>query len=246
MKDQEKPRFIQMLTKAMSAYGKPLPDGHMVDAWWEILNGYPLRAVSMSFAAYCDENDKFVPVPAGIAMRCKTMDGRPSAEEAWAIALMSRDEADTVVWTTECAEAYSICSSVFPDEVGARMAFREAYNRLVSEARTSGRPANWNASLGWDPRKREAAISRASVAGLLPAPVVHALLPNYSDTATPDEKSPAGLLRLKEEMAKLQEKRIEEAERFAAESLAERQAEAAKKRAIADRVEAYQADNEMH
>jgi hypothetical protein len=39
--------------------------------------------------------------------------GRPaSAEEFWVISLTSRDEVDTVVWTTECAEAFSLAKPI--------------------------------------------------------------------------------------------------------------------------------------
>ena len=40
--------------------------------------------------------------------RIEEQDGRPGADEAWAIALGALDEADTVVWTDEMAEAFAI------------------------------------------------------------------------------------------------------------------------------------------
>src|SRR5690606_674981 len=106
-------------------------------------------------------------------------DGRPGADEAWAITLTSQDEAETVAWTQEMAEAFAICQPVLQngDEVGARMAFKDAYNRLLAAARTANAPAKWSASLGWDQDKREAVLTKASSAGLLPAPTVAALLP---------------------------------------------------------------------
>ena len=242
MDAQEKDRFLQMLTKAMGAYGKEVPEGALLSAWWDMLKPYPLRVVGMAFAAYCDENGEFAPVPAGIAKRCKLMDGRPTDDEAWAIALTSRNEEDTVVWTAETAEAFAICSPVFPDEVGARMAFKDAYNRLVGAARIAGRPAVWNVSLGWDGRKREAAIEKATAAGLLPAPTAHALLPHYigEDGKAITETCPEGLIRLKEEMAKIGDAHAAAAERRAAEAKAQREAEEKRKQEIAAQVAAYE------
>lgn len=246
MQATEKKQFMSMLADTLAAYGKPLPEGTLLMAWWSNLEIFPLHAVAMAFSEYRSENGEFAPVPAGIAKRCKLMDGRPTDEEAWAIALNSRNEEDTVVWTSEAAEAFAICSPVLAmgDEVGARMAFKDAYNRLIADARRMGKPVSWNASLGWDVQKREAAIKRASVAGLLAAPVVQALLPNYSTSNSASaDLEPEGLKRLKAELAKLQSGWAQNAERRAAEVTAEREAEARKKNEIAEQVRNYEANN---
>jgi hypothetical protein len=241
MQPTEKKPFLEMLTDTLASYGKPLPEGALLAAWWSNLEPFPLRIVAMAFSEYRAENGEFPPVPAGIAKRCKLMDGRPGAEEAWAIALTSRDEADTVVWTAETAEAFAICSPIFPDEVGARMAFKEAYSRLVAAARLTGKPSVWSVSLGWDVQKREAVIERAHVAGLLAAPAVRALLPNYSGAAAaPGAECPEGLKKVKEALAQIQDGWAKAAENRAAEVAAEREAEAARKAEIAGQVAAYQ------
>jgi hypothetical protein len=49
------------------------------------------------------------------------------------------------------------------------MAFREAYTRLVEEARRRHMPAAWSASLGFDKDRRDQAITAAVIAGRLPA-----------------------------------------------------------------------------
>ena len=109
------------------------------------LEPYPLRTVAAAMQAYRDENGEFAPVPAGIAKRCKLMDGRPGAEEAWAIALIGQDEMASVVWTTEIAEAFRICRPVLGSSgaISARKPFLEAYERIVAAARLERRPAEW-------------------------------------------------------------------------------------------------------
>lgn len=118
---------------------------------------------------------------AAVLERIEEQDGRPGADEAWAIALGALDEADTVVWTDEMAQAFAVAQPVLEarDKVGARVAFRDAYDRLVREAREAGRGCRWVASIGHDATRREAALTQAvergrvaiaSVAHLLPAP----------------------------------------------------------------------------
>ncbi len=214
--------------------------------FFNAMAGYSIEQFRRALSAHCLDKvrGRFTPKPADIIEQLEGMtakDGRPSADEAWAIALTSQDEADTVVWTAETAEAFGICRPVLQggDEVGARMAFKDAYNRLVAAARAAGRPAAWNASLGWDVRKQEAAIGRAHVAGLLAAPVVAALLPNYADKPI-DGPEPPGLTLLKKEMAKMEFTYEAKAERRAAAVAAEREAEAQRKRDIAAQVVAYE------
>lgn len=91
-------------------------------------------------------------------------DGRPSADEAWSTAILAGDEASTIVWTTETAKAYWAAAALLNggDKVGARMAFRDVYEREVSNARQSGKPTKWEATLGTDPYQREQAITQAA------------------------------------------------------------------------------------
>lgn len=231
MEAHDKAKFLQMLTRVMGAYGKPLPDPSIIEIWIDMLRPFPLVVIGKAFTAYCDENGEFAPVPAGIAKRCKLMDGRPSDDEAWAVALTSRSEFESVVWTAETAEAFRICETVLNagDEVGARMAFKNAYNRLVAAARVDSKPCEWRVSLGWDQTSREVAVKRAVASGLLTANAAVALLPNYSPESAEAAGSADGLARVKQLLSTmtpahvmLQQQREEQAE-------AERQATAQRK-----------------
>jgi hypothetical protein len=181
---------------------------------------YPIETVRAALNAHCLDRvrGRFTPKPADLIEQIEASasnDGRPGAEEAWAISLTSRDEADTVVWTAECAEAFGLCQSVLSmgDEVGARMAFKEAYTRIVALARAERRPAQWLTSTGWDAGRRTAAISKAVRAGLLPAPATAGLLAG-PDEAPPDEKAREQLAKIKQMLAETQAQR--EADRLAA------------------------------
>lgn len=134
------------------------------------------------------QRGRFLPAPADVIAQIEgaaANDGRPGADEAWATALLARDENETVVWTTEIHQALKVTEPILAqgDKIGARMAFREAYDRIVAQARKERRPAVWQPSLGRDPWRREVALQQASRAGLLPAPFVAALLPAPDDAA---------------------------------------------------------------
>lgn len=103
-------------------------------------------------------------------------DGRPGAEEAWA--MIPKSEGDSVVWTDEMAHAYGVALPLMnSDDVAARMAFREAYGKAVSEARNAGRPTKWTPSLGHDTYGREAVLRRAVDLGRITAKHAAALVP---------------------------------------------------------------------
>lgn len=110
-------------------------------------------------------------------------DGRPGAEEAWA--MIPKDESGSVVWTAEMAEAYGICYQLINDgdTVQARMAFLEAYRDRCAKARDEGVLVSWSPSLGHDPHSREHVLLQAVEKGRLTMNHVSGLLP-YRDQST--------------------------------------------------------------
>lgn len=105
-------------------------------------------------------------------------DGRPGAEEAWAA--IPKDEAGSIVWSEEMAEAFGIAAPLLydGDSVAARMAFKEAYLRLVSGARDRGIPVRWSPSLGHDAAGREAAMKDAVRLGRITLEHAEAVAPS--------------------------------------------------------------------
>ncbi|SEN66259.1 hypothetical protein [Halomonas caseinilytica] len=116
---------------------------------------------------------------AAILERMPSANAFLSPNEAWALALASMDEAETVVWTEEIAQALGVASPILAegDKVGARMAFLSAYERAVDQAKAVGRRPEWKPSLGHDPQRRETVLQEAVEDGKLPAPRAEALLP---------------------------------------------------------------------
>ena len=127
-------------------------------------------------------------------------DGRPGAEEAWA--MMPFDEAQSVVWSDEMAQAFGICGPLLDrgDKVAARMAFKEAYAGLVARSRDAGVPVRWTPSLGHDAAGRAAVINRAVEAGRLSishATDIAPLLIGNIDPVASDEARRAALTAIK-------------------------------------------------
>lgn len=110
-------------------------------------------------------------------------DGRPGAEEAWA--MIPRDESGSVVWTDEMRFAYGVAAPLIEegDLVAGRMAFLENYRALVQKARDESIPVRWEPSLGWDARGREGVLLEAAQKGRLSAAHVAGLLPHHDDGA---------------------------------------------------------------
>ena len=115
-------------------------------------------------------------------------DGRPTADEAWSNALQANNERATVVWTTETEKAYWAAANLFEsgDNVGARMAFRDVYDREVSDARQQNIPVRWSVTLGHDKELREKALLMAAELNRISHDRVKALLP-YIDKHTDNE-----------------------------------------------------------
>lgn len=209
MEFSEKKEFMQLLAETLASYGKALPEGSILTAWWSNLAGYPIAVVRAAFQAYCSENGEFAPLPAGIAMRCRKTDGRPEAEEAWASALTALDEMSTVVWTTETAEAFNLCRPVLisSNAISARPSFLAAYTRLVAEARSKRRPLKVVVSLGSNKHHQTSVIQRAVENGLLPSPSASALLKGPACDSPPTTEGRAQLAKIKKQMADAAEKK---------------------------------------
>lgn len=137
-----------------------------------VLSRYPAKAVLAALDRCLIEVPKF-PTLADIVSRID--DGRPGIEEAWS--MLPRSEGDSVVWTDEMAEAYGVVrKQLETDPVGARMAFKEVYGKLLGEARTSGGPVNFWASWGSDQEKRLLVEREAQEKGRLALPPAEAPL----------------------------------------------------------------------
>ncbi len=116
---------------------------------------------------------------AEIINRIDSDDGRLSANEAWALACSLQDEAASGACTNEIMAALDISKDCH-DQVAARMAFIEAYKRIIDIARNEGKPSQWFMSLGHDKAGRVPAIEKAVAAGRISQDRAQQLLPGHT------------------------------------------------------------------
>lgn len=231
--------------------GAYAPSAPNTALFFRALQPHPLAAVRQAFSAHVTDpqRGRFVPVPADIVAQLQALagtDSRPGPEEAWSIALGAVDEADTVVWTAEIARAWDVARPVYAqgDEVGARMAFREAYGRLVDAARASGTPAQWTPTLGTDRGRQADALRKAADLGRLPQADADALaaLPGPRDPvlllAAPDHAAGAPSQARRDALLRLRQA-LQATDAGPSADELERQRTAGLKAAVAERVRAY-------
>ena len=201
MLDDQKRDFKEMMIATMALYQQEISVG-MLRMWWASLSGYELNDVRDAISRHVQDKTagKFVPRPANIIEQLDAMhpDGRIGADEAWA--LYPHDEHASAVITDEMAEAMRVAQPLLNegDKIGARMAFKDAYNRITSQNKFNGTQPRWFPSLGSDKEGRDIAINDAVAKGrlsqdhatsLLPAPVnsnVAAALSNIKFLTKPE------------------------------------------------------------
>ena len=131
-------------------------------------------------------------------------DGRPGAEEAWA--MIPKDECGSVVWTDEMSEAYGVAYPLISDgdNVQARMAFIETYKKLVDAARLEKIPVKWIPSLGFDKESRESALMLAVEKGRIARDYAVKLLPHiYQNENIMIENKSNNPEKISEQLAKI-------------------------------------------
>lgn len=148
--------------------------------WWKALQHFPdgliLRAAERHLTT-----SQFKPKLADIVQGCAAqLDGNwLGADEAWA--LMPKSENDSAMLTDEIAQAIAAATPLLEgrDKVAARMAFKDAYNRLVEKAKIEGRSPRFFPSFGVDPVGRVTMLATAVRAGQITLEKATAALPEY-------------------------------------------------------------------
>jgi hypothetical protein len=167
---QEGQKFKELIDALYELRGKPAPSRATAAIWYRALYQFDFRAIEKAVDSYCaDQSQGYeMPQPKHLLAYLDKRPDRHGADEAWAIALRAADEDNTVVWTDEIAEAWAAAYPVWAegDKIGARMAFRSAYDRIASDP--SRKPA-MTVSLGNDPCRRREALAQAVATGLIPA-----------------------------------------------------------------------------
>jgi hypothetical protein len=180
-------KIEQYLDGLASMHGRPL-NAMAARMFLNALSKYPEHLVVEALEK-CSIELRTFPTLADIISRIQQMDGRPGVEEAWS--MCPKTEAQSVVWTEEIRDAFlkAAIRLIDTDEIAARMAFKEKYTKLLSEARYKNIPAKWEVSLGHEKTGREKAINTAIGKGILTQQEARMLLPDNSQEFNVSEES---------------------------------------------------------
>jgi len=199
MMESGKVRFLADIAELMQLYGQKLtPLAGQV--WWNACAAHEMRNVRQAILQWCANPDtgKWAPKPAdiagmlqkGAAAAGEEEAPRIAGNEAWGIAVEAQDEGQTVVWTNEIADAFDCAQPVFRegDKIGARMAFLDAYARIVATNKKAGIAPQVLISRGWEHEKYLIALQKPLARFLLAQDqnLRHALLP--APDAQPEEE----------------------------------------------------------
>lgn len=171
-------KLIQALTVALELTDTTLSDP-AITVMLADLSTYPERQVLDALKRCCRELKPRQFSLAGVLERID--DGRPDPEGAWAS--IPKDEASSVVWTTEMRDAAATAAPHISagDLVAGRMAFLEAYRKAVQQGRDAQHPVEWEVSLGHDKNGREMVVLDAARKGRISLQAAQSLLPHHRD-----------------------------------------------------------------
>lgn len=213
MQDSDKKQFAQIVRSTMLICGGDAPEPDVLRIWWASLMQHDLEVVSAAFSQYAIRG-KHAPKPADILEIIDRLkpDGRPGADEAWA--MIPRDEYCSAVMSQEMSEAWGIAKPLLDegDQVAARKSFLQAYVRIVEQNKQAGIAVKWYPSLGRDVEMRISALTEAvrlgrmgaeHAASLLPPDKSISLLETFNHKLAIEDKSVVDFETAKANIAKL-------------------------------------------
>ncbi len=175
----DKKKFLEIMTSCSSVYRQEA-DKSTMRVFWQLLEAYPIEAVEKAFINHLRSN-KFFPTPSEIIASLDVKYKHLGSDEAWA--MMPRSEFESVVWTEEMAAAYAVAFDLITegDRIAARMAFKNAYERLCNEASLMQKPVVWTVCKGYDKSLIEPVLQKAVLAGRITQQIADKYLPAPKD-----------------------------------------------------------------
>jgi hypothetical protein len=176
-----KRELVEAIALLTAEYDDMRPvEGPRLEMWWDALRQFPDGSVKASAARHL-KTSHFKPQLADIVKGCEAqIEGQwLGADEAWA--LMPKSEHESAMLTDEIAQAIAAATPLLEvgDRVAARMAFKDAYTRLVEKAKTEGRSPRFFPSFGSDPVGRVTMLTNAVQKGQITADGAVKALPEH-------------------------------------------------------------------
>jgi hypothetical protein len=177
MKNEDRNRFAEMLLGMADYYQRSLTPA-VVEIYWQGLIEYEYEDVAQVCTSHIRGNygGTFMPKVSDIiaSLDADDVNAWPSPDEAWGIAVRTFDEADTCIVCDEIMTARESCEPVMNlgDEVGARMTFRDVFDRQRRAAIANGRKPKWWMTPGHDRTLRAQRLAEAVALKRLPPSVL--------------------------------------------------------------------------
>lgn len=188
----DKRKFNDMMDSLGLYYAKDVPVA-LKKIYWEDLGELPDDVLQNAVRAHRmdPERGRYFPRTADLVSKLGAGNQHIGSDEAWSLALESFDESSTVIWTHEISTARNIAAQIWEagDKVGARMAFKQAYERALANSPAIPR---WCVSIGYDSARRVDAINAATARGLIAPEIAQRHLPQGEMSS--DGKAIAGLI----------------------------------------------------
>ena len=140
MNTNDKKPFYDALNDALSIKGRTLTKGAF-NLWFELLEDYPIEAVKAAIKTAMKDT-RFDLVPANVIQLLPCPLGHATRELAWNICPKTPFDGNYV--TDEIMQARGTCKDAIEGgDRMARMAFLEAYDQILANARVQSRKAHW-------------------------------------------------------------------------------------------------------
>ena len=171
LNDAELSRLCSQLALTSEAMGhalSPAAAAMMADD----LSIYPLQALERALKRVRAQHTGKLGTKV-VLDQLEALAGRLAPSEAWALALKSNDEGETIVWTDEICQALEQSMPLLRagDKVGARMAFIAAYERITITAREQRQLPTVQVTFGTNRELRQLALTTAIERNQISAPM---------------------------------------------------------------------------
>jgi hypothetical protein len=188
MNEQKIEQFFELLDAVSEQCGKPKKSMAAKALMMDVLAEHAFENIKGAIHAHlrdpeCGMFDVTTAHIQSQIKRAQEQDGRPCADEAWAIAIQLDDEQKTVITNDDINKAWGFVCEIMPDQTAARMAFRKHYNRVCDDARTRSETPNWFPSVGLDSYSRDHVLKDGIKRGLLSHWQVKHLLIDAEDSS---------------------------------------------------------------
>lgn len=185
----DKQQFSDLLDELGVEHGRDVTP-QLKTLLWKRLKEIPIETIKAACMAHQQDPDRGRFFPKSADIFAVVRDNQLDVDEAWSIGFAGRSEEETVCTTSEILQAMDAARPILDagDEVGARMAFRAVYKRIVGRS-----VPQWFMSVGSDQERRHVAAQAALDAGRISASLAKTYLPAPKSEGIPAAIA-AGLL----------------------------------------------------